>query len=569
MKLSPTGAAERIRGWTRRLSTPWGIALVVVTAVGVGLAGYYAYETYDYVEHDNDFCLSCHLMEDPYERFARSAHRDLSCKACHQPTFQARSRMALTQIVQQPDTLVTHAEVPNERCVGCHVEGDRQRWRQISSSAGHRIHLESDDRSLEGLKCVECHSTSLHEFAAASATCQQSGCHEDTDIRLGSMGRLTIHCVACHDFSAPVTRGGEPAGRDSLLSAALRPDREECLSCHAMREQLPDLPSEEVDPHRAACGACHQPHEQATPAEAVERCVDCHARPDTLTSFHRGLREGVLEGCTGCHGAHDFQVEGDRCAACHRVMDRGADAPREARISVGELRPARGSGPFAGGGPALPGTVEDPPDRSARFAGRSAADTTPFRHARHEGIDCTACHATDRTHGRVKLAGPADCRSCHHAAEAGMDCAACHREEERAGSVHRVPTTLSFSTGDSSVRELPFDHADHADRACGDCHSDGLARSARDVSCDGCHAEHHESDARCGACHRKPTSGAHESEVVHVTCGGAGCHEPAPVSASTRSRQQCLACHETMVDHRPGRDCVACHLLPPAREESG
>lgn len=619
MSISPTRIVERAWAWVRGLPIVWTVAVAAVVALGVGLAGFYAYETYDYVEHDNDFCLSCHLMEDPYQRFAKSAHRDLSCKACHQPTFVTRSRMALTQIVEQPDTLITHANVPNQRCVQCHVEGSPEKWRQISSSAGHRIHFESDDSSLQGLKCVECHATSLHEFSATSTTCQQSGCHEDTEIRLGGMSDLTIHCVACHDFSTPVAQDSVPTGRDSLLALAMRPQREECLSCHAMREQLPDLPPAGEDPHRSACGACHQPHEQATPAEAVERCTECHTRPDTLTAFHRGLQTGVLDGCSDCHTAHDFQVEGDNCGACHRSMDGDAGTPPTMRTSAAPAaepepaargrpgrRPAPGSGPFArtggprpGPSPAVPGPdeaprwsaaahrtaappeapaqetspqeaspQEAPPDTTVRYVDPAAEDTTRFRHSRHEELECTVCHATDRTHGRVRLTGLADCRSCHHTEEAGAECSACHRDEDREGRTYRLRRTLGFSTGDSATRRLPFDHGDHGELACGDCHAEGLARTAGGTSCADCHEEHHEADARCVTCHREAPSEAHPREAVHLTCGGAGCHDPARAPASARTRQQCLACHTELTDHRPDRDCVACHLLPPPREAS-
>ncbi|HKJ92104.1 MAG TPA: NapC/NirT family cytochrome c, partial [Longimicrobiales bacterium] len=103
----------RLLRWFRRLPTVWlGLAVVVVAAGVVG-AAVALYRTYNYVQHDNDFCMSCHLMSEPYSRFARSAHRGLGCKACHQPTFAVRSKMALTQILEQPKELTVHAEVPN------------------------------------------------------------------------------------------------------------------------------------------------------------------------------------------------------------------------------------------------------------------------------------------------------------------------------------------------------------------------------------------------------------------------------------------------------------------------
>ncbi|HZD03475.1 MAG TPA: NapC/NirT family cytochrome c, partial [Longimicrobiales bacterium] len=248
---------ERILAWFQGLPA-WGTGLLMLLlaaiVVGGGIAGY---RTYDYVQHDNEFCLSCHLMEEPYQRFAQSAHRGLGCKACHQPTFAVRSQMALTQIIESPDTLAVHAEVPNERCAACHIEGDPEQWELVKNSAGHRIHFESDDPSLQGLRCVQCHSSGVHEFAPVDRTCGQSGCHTDTPIQLGGMSDLTIHCIACHDFSRPV----DPSLPVSALTAAVTPDAEECLSCHVMRT-LVDMPPDE--PHDRACGRCHNPHEQTT-----------------------------------------------------------------------------------------------------------------------------------------------------------------------------------------------------------------------------------------------------------------------------------------------------------------
>src|SRR5690606_27927719 len=247
----------------RRMPPAVLVGLGAVIAVLLVWGGVEAYRTYDYVQHDNEFCLSCHLMVEPYERFAQSAHRDLGCKACHRPTLVTRSSMALTQVLENPDSLETHAEVPNDVCIECHVEGDPGRWRSIAASAGHRVHFESDDPVLADVQCVGCHSSSLHEFAATDQTCGQAGCHENQRIQLGAMGALTIHCATCHTFNAAVAH----ASIDSA-SAALQPQREECMSCHAMRTRLADFPLAADDPHGGQCSACHDPHAQAEPRDA-------------------------------------------------------------------------------------------------------------------------------------------------------------------------------------------------------------------------------------------------------------------------------------------------------------
>ena len=232
-----------IGGFLARLSAPVLGLIGMAVMAGTGIGGYYAYRTYDYVQHDNDFCMSCHLMEEPYEQFAESAHRGLGCKACHQPNLVDRSAMALTQIIDNPEEISVHAEVPNERCADCHIEGDPEQWLRVANSAGHRVHLESDDPVLDGLQCVECHSTGVHEFAPVDRTCAQSDCHDDNVIKLGEMSDLTIHCAACHNFLAPVTMPGDDP---ELLETVILPDRDECLSCHAMRT-LVEMP--DPDPH--------------------------------------------------------------------------------------------------------------------------------------------------------------------------------------------------------------------------------------------------------------------------------------------------------------------------------
>lgn len=368
---------ERLAEWAGNLSAPALGAVGVLVMAGVGAGGYYAYRTYDYVQHDNDFCVSCHLMQEPAELFAASAHAGLGCKACHQPTLVTRTQMALTQIVENPGEIAAHAEVPNELCAKCHIEGDPERWRLVAASAGHRAHLESDDPKLQGLQCVECHATSLHEFAPVDKTCAQAGCHEDKKILLAGMSDLTIHCSACHNFLAPVRPAAATAapsrGVPGDVEAALLPDRDECLSCHAMRS-LVRMP--EPDPHMGVCASCHNPHEQTTPEEAVESCArsGCHTEAAELSPMHKGMQPGVLEACTFCHKAHDLKVNGTRCLDCHRDLDKSdpsirlrvhpdsASAPRVEQVGSALHLPA-----------ALPGRFNHSmpnPHRSGREANR-------------------------------------------------------------------------------------------------------------------------------------------------------------------------------------------------------
>ena len=65
-----------LKSWSR-LSPAWRIGLVsgvTVVAAGASVAGY---RQWHYMQHDNRFCTSCHLMVDPFQRFSRSAHAKL------------------------------------------------------------------------------------------------------------------------------------------------------------------------------------------------------------------------------------------------------------------------------------------------------------------------------------------------------------------------------------------------------------------------------------------------------------------------------------------------------------
>ncbi|MBI4205105.1 MAG: NapC/NirT family cytochrome c [Betaproteobacteria bacterium] len=486
------------------------MALAGLLLAAAAAAALYGYQLYDYVQHDNEFCLSCHLMVEPYERFARSEHRGLGCKACHQPTPFARAKMALTQIARSPAGLAEHAEVPNERCEACHIKGDPEKWLLISNTVGHRVHLASADPSLRGLKCVECHATSLHEFSPTDQTCAQAGCHEGVKLQLGRMSRLTLHCLVCHDYTKPVARAAPVAGVAG--SPTLRPQAPECLSCHAMR-RLGRFPAD--DPHRGVCGACHNPHEQTVPREAVASCATagCHEQVASITGMHRGLEAGVLQDCVQCHEAHRFGVVSkQQCRACHQPVDG-----------------------------------------------------TQFSHTRHGGLECGACHATTPEHGTLAISGPRDCQSCHHGPQAAARCSACHAASEYAARSYPKSQRFLISVGEPRTRTLSFDHRWHGRVACAQCHTDPLTRSAAGLECTACHADHHEPTVSCMACHPRPPSDAHDKDVVHEGCSA--CHAELPLQGVPRTRTFCLICHQDRVEHYPEGVCTDCHALPGTEGE--
>ncbi len=311
--------------WVRRrhLETPvlWkaiiGAAAVVVLAfLTTGGATFFVYS-----QNNNQFCLSCHTLHDEvYQRFQQSKHHriaTLRCHDCHDEPLVAEVRQIGLWMVKRPGSVGPHAPVPRAVCASCHVRNDPDStWQRIVATAGHSVHVLSDTAQKLGIECLTCHGVTAHRFVPVAQTCAQSGCHDQTRIRLGRMaGQTALHCTICHAFTAPIQETPVVARARS----GLVPSTRQCLGCHEMRRQMADFEPER-DPHKGRCGDCHDPHRDSIPQAAWHTCTNagCHARPDTLTPFHRGIHATRIGDCSRCHEAHTWTVKGDACLVCHR-----------------------------------------------------------------------------------------------------------------------------------------------------------------------------------------------------------------------------------------------------------
>ncbi len=490
-----------------------GIALIgVVALVAVALG----FRTWNRVAHDNDFCVSCHSMEETFEPFRESEHARLNCRDCHAQPLAASLRQTWWALTGA-DSVGPHAPVDGDSCASCHITEDPDStWQRISATAGHRVHLEAASGTAEGPVCLTCHAQGLHRFVPADATCGQSGCHDPgkTDIVLGAMaGQSGFHCATCHVFTVPVA---ESAPIDTAR-AALVPGIESCSACHEMENVLAGLDPRR-DPHDAVCGTCHNPHTQEAPAEAAQRCSECHAPAVTLTPFHRGLPSGVLDDCIHCHAPHSFRVDAGNCVWCHsgsRAQGAGRGIPTPA--------------------------------------------TSRFPHEPHREVACTECHTSLQTHGQVTLESRPSCQECHHLRVArASGCERCHTAVEMAAP-RLTEITMTIATR-TAARSIAFPHARHAGIACASCHTGGASmRVSR--TCASCHENHHTATADCTLCHRVDAIASHTSAVHARSCAGSSCHEQTEYGSMTKGRNTCLACHVDKTSHQPGRACAACHRV--------
>lgn len=540
---------ERVRSWVtaRRARRIGAIAAIVILVVGGAAFGG---ASWDYTQHDNDFCTGCHVMDPAFERFTSSEHSKLSCHDCHRQSVFASMRQLYLWVKDRPHEIGEHSPVPTEVCAECHIQADPDStWQRISETAGHLVHLKSDSSALAEVQCVTCHGLEVHRFVPADSTCGQSGCHDvaDTRIAVGAMAEQTeLHCITCHEFTAESV--GQVLAEAEL--SPLTPGAPQCFSCHDMQALLTAFDARK-DPHEARCGACHNPHVQEDAQLTSESCAaaECHASADTLTPLHIGLPQGVAGNCLGCHPAHSWVRPGDNCEACHTEIPgagRTAAATRLSAASTGA--PSRWT---------LAASAAHAP--AGWHALRQQAR---FDHAQHALVKCTACHSNAERHGEVIVRNAGDCFSCHHSDRAvAVGCGGCHAPRTLARS-RRVQVSLRLSVWESArVRTLPFSHAQHTDSECGECHG-GTTRLSVTKACTDCHDEHHAAEARCASCHEEHREDAHTARVHSEGCTGSGCHDRPTYERMQQTRTFCQACHQDMVDHEPGQLCSNCHQVP-------
>ncbi|MEZ4588974.1 MAG: hypothetical protein R2909_21590 [Gemmatimonadales bacterium] len=551
---------------------------VAVFALVLGFTKFSA-EAWDYTQHDNGFCTGCHVMDPAFSEFVnfKDKHDTLSCHDCHQQPITASLRQLYLWVAERPEEIGEHAGVPNEVCMSCHVvKGDTASWQRIASTAGHRVHLESQDSVLQGVQCITCHGTEVHRFVPAPTTCGQSGCHqpEETEIVLGKMAdQTTIHCTACHRFTADVPLlATVDSARGTLVPAS-----GQCLGCHEMQRVLTNFKLE-LEPHGGTCGTCHNPHKQETPEEALTTCATagCHDNWET-EPFHVGRehRKGA-QNCITCHPPHQARVDASDCEACHARVRQGSTL--RPPLPFDTLRALRRSSlPAPPAGDSLRRTSSAPPEdrpSGAVFLGgtvgvgaglhpgiQGPASQDSFPHARHRSLSCIQCHTTRAGHGGLVFEQPRGCDLCHHQDPGTTTCANCHQSAELE-PLRTVSLRVTVPKEAPRPRSVGFAHQSHAERRCVECHTTPvtMAASAPARECRSCHEDHHTAGRDCVSCHSGDVISRHDAASAHTRCDA--CHTKATVALLTPTRSLCANCHQPQrTGHYEPKECTVCHFL--------
>lgn len=273
-----------------------------------------------------EFCGGCHADSHPLH--VPGKDEAPQCVDCH--TLHAHTRPAATDPV-------------SDACSACHPgihPGHDPATRRPMTAAPDQ---EWDAR----LSCTNCHGPDDGFGLAPSGTPDGlcADCHDD-QLPAHDDHQASVACVACHDFTAPLSL----PGGEALMT-------ERCARCHPG-----PLDSLRIGGHREGsgpiatpeCVGCHASHGKGGGArasgmriETTLRCIECHQEQADVApgpssepassyeyDFHGAtVRFLALEGggpedappvmlCTDCHGAHavalvDESELGPICGECH------------------------------------------------------------------------------------------------------------------------------------------------------------------------------------------------------------------------------------------------------------
>lgn len=139
------------------------IAIALAGSV-IGLGGFtFIYgRGYSYLSDDPKACVNCHIMQDQYDSWQRSPHRQYTtCNSCHTPEniflkyfVKAENGMNhaykfTTGSFNDPIQIRPHNfNITMKACLNCHG--------QIFSDVGHQAQLSGD------VSCVHCHKDVGH-----------------------------------------------------------------------------------------------------------------------------------------------------------------------------------------------------------------------------------------------------------------------------------------------------------------------------------------------------------------------------------------------------------------------
>jgi len=282
-------------------------------------------------------CLSCHEIQEPYNRWAESVHREVSCKRCHGGALTSGIhglRENLNRLLSHfrdtshDDMRLSEQQVVaiNDQCGQCHAQ-EFAHWR----SGGHGIDYstifldEKHNRAEQVAEdCLRCHGMFFEgSVADVIEPLDTKGPWRLKDPSLAD--RPVIPCLACHQIHVAGQPFAGSAERREKESDATAADRRGTVCLYSRREHAhfaaADLPVPKIHDYGRPVQVATDPRQRV--------CVQCHA-PDAFgqagTSDDRtpvGVHEGLS--CAACHAPHSNDARSS-CTQCHpKLSNCGLD----------------------------------------------------------------------------------------------------------------------------------------------------------------------------------------------------------------------------------------------------
>jgi len=269
------------------------IALLLLISVTGGLLGH---RYFKYTKENPQFCATCHMMQESYRGWEMSAHRDIICQRCHRMSMLEQNRLLVTYVMTgyTSPREEKHGRVePWRSCRDCHMQEAQQGSVSMRKSHGHARHV-----FMEGIDCMECHASDLHNFRPNEEACRR--CHGDRLVH--GLGMEGLSCLNCHSYAEETS---EPVS-----------DRK-CLKCHR------GIPREGYPMSGIHCFECHKPHAQLK-LESAGCLGQCHGNEARVGQHGIHMERARLQ-CLDCHRAHTWAVGREQarglCDRCHRMKD--------------------------------------------------------------------------------------------------------------------------------------------------------------------------------------------------------------------------------------------------------
>ena len=281
-------------------------------------------------------CASCHEIRPSYDKWSLSAHREVSCSACHGDALTFDLAFHWNNLRRAAGHLRGNAggQIPLResdlatmvaRCQKCHRQ-EFADWQSGAHAATYsRIFLDRKKNAEQKLQddCLRCHGMHFEGGIRDLVTpLDTTGPWRLVKPELANLP--AIPCLACHEMhthGAPLARPDVPAATPGPKQELYRPslglfDRREQLHFAVRALPLPEMRDGDravkisPDPRQALCYQCHAPRSGNQVSSGDDR---------TPMGVHEGLS------CLACHLKHGQQTRAS-CANCHpRLSNCGRD----------------------------------------------------------------------------------------------------------------------------------------------------------------------------------------------------------------------------------------------------